>query len=237
MSEPKSKVWYLKQMNLFHAMPMSMAEKVSEMVEESKQLKGNFIYLTDEPSTTIYFLKEGRVKIFSTSEDGKEVIKAILYPGEVFGDLTLLGESQHKDFAIALDNVLMCSISKDKMTELVMMMPELGLALNAIIGKKNLKLERRFESLVFKDARTRVIEFLLTMAKEHGEKNGAGIYLKHNLTQEDISNLVATSRQTVTTLLNELREVGIIKIERRGIAIKCIGTLEAYVLNPMAIKN
>jgi CRP/FNR family transcriptional regulator, cyclic AMP receptor protein len=232
MAEEYSKLWYLKQMNLFSAMPPEMAEQMSKMVTDTAVEKGSFIYLNDQPSASIYFLKEGRVKVSSTAEDGREIIKAIIYPGEMFGEMAMLGKSTHDDFAVALDDAIICSVPASAVSNMVMMMPALGLAINASIGKKMLKLERRLESLVFKDARTRIIELILSMTKEHGENRGNQILIKHNLTHQDLANLTATSRQTVTTLLNELKEQGVIEMERKKIFVLKIQALEAALAVP-----
>jgi CRP/FNR family cyclic AMP-dependent transcriptional regulator len=149
MAEEYSKLWYLKQMNLFSAMPPEMAEQMSKMVTDTAVEKGSFIYLNDQPSASVYFLKEGRVKVSSTAEDGREIIKAIIYPGEMFGEMAMIGKSTHDDFAVALDDAIICSVPASAVSNMVMMMPTLGLAINASIGKKMLKLERRLESLVF----------------------------------------------------------------------------------------
>jgi len=235
MSEDRSKVWYLKQMNLFSAMPPGMAEQMATMVTDTTLPKNSFIYLNDQPSANVYFLKEGRVKVSSMADDGREIIKAILYPGEMFGELSLIGQGTHTDFAVALDNVILCSIPASALSNMMMMMPALGLAVNVSIGNKLLKLERRLESLVFKDVKTRIIEFLITMSEEHGEKQNGSIAVKHNLTHQDIANLTATSRQTVTTLLNELKEQGIIEMERKQILIKNLKALQSALILPQEI--
>ena len=64
----------------------------------------------------MFFLKAGRIKIGSNSQDGKEVIKAILYPGEVFGEMGIVGEESHKDFAVAMDaDTRMCTLHVDQL--------------------------------------------------------------------------------------------------------------------------
>jgi CRP/FNR family transcriptional regulator, cyclic AMP receptor protein len=82
------------------------------------------------------------------------------------------------------------------------------------------KLERRIQSLVFQDSRTRVVEFLREMAEEKGKKVGFEIMVKNYLTHKDIASLTGTSRQTVTTILNELKEKNIINFNRRQFLIR-----------------
>lgn len=88
------------------------------------------------------------------------------------------------------------------------------------MGFRLRKMERRIESLVFKDARSRIVEFLKEMAEEKGQKVGFETMIKNHFTHKDIASLTGTSRQTVTTIMNELREENVITFDRRRILIR-----------------
>jgi CRP-like cAMP-binding protein len=91
----------------------------------------------------------GRVKVGAYSKDGKEVIKTIVHPGEMFGELGLVGEDIRKDFAIAMDDeVQFCTLGVDEAIGMMRSNPDLGLKVSARIGERLIKLERRFESLI-----------------------------------------------------------------------------------------
>jgi len=102
----------------------------------------------------------------------------------------------------------------------------LNFKVTKLIGFRLRKVERRLESLIFKDARTRIIDFIKDMAKEQGKKIGDEILVKHFLTHQDIANLTATSRQTVTTVLNDLKDNDLIYMERNKFLIRDINKLE-----------
>jgi CRP/FNR family cyclic AMP-dependent transcriptional regulator len=189
--------------------------------------KGQYIYFPDEPSTTVFFLKEGSIKIGSYSDDGKEITKAILKPGEIFGELSLVGEDIRQDFAQALDNeVKICAMSMSDMEAMMEVNPRLSLNVTKLIGLRLRKTERKLNDLVFKDVRTRIVDFLIDLAKEDGTAVGDEIMIKHKLTHQDIANLTATTRQTVTTVLNELKEKDLIYMERKKFLIRNINKLK-----------
>ncbi len=166
-------------------------------------------------------MKEGRVKVGTYSEDGKEIVKTILTPGEVFGELALTGEESRRDFAMALDaTTVVCPMTIDDMRSRMADNQELSLNIFKMVGKRMRKLERRIELLISKDARTRVIEFLRDMAEEKGKKVGLEMMIPNHLKHQDIASLTGTSRQTVTTILNELKEKNIINFDRRKILIR-----------------
>ena len=200
---------------------------MAKKIKDSKMDKNEYIYFPEDPSSSIYFLKKGRVKIGTYSENGKEIIKAILGPGEIFGELSLVGEGKRKDFAMTLDNdVTLCAMGMRDMEEMMEKNSMLGMKVTKLIGFRLQKIERRLESLIFKDARSRIIDFITDLGHEKGKAIGKEILVKHNLTHMDIANLTATSRQTVTTILNELKDQNLIHLERNKFLIRDMGNLK-----------
>lgn len=222
----QSKLWYLENQVVLKGLPKKEMEMIEKNTTMRSANKGQYIYFPSEPSSAVYFLKKGRIKIGTLSEDGKEIIKAILQPGDIFGELSLIGEDKRNDFAQAIDkDVLICAMSSTEMEELMQRNSDISLKVTRLIGFRLRKMERRLQDVVFKDARTRIIEFLKEMAQAHGTKVGEEILLNHKLTHQDIANLTATSRQTVTTILNELHDTNQIYLRRKKILIRNIDTL------------
>ena len=188
--------------------------------------KGDFIYFPDQDASEIYLLTSGRVKVGTYSEEGKEIIKSVLQPGELFGEMVMIGEKVRKDFAVAMDEeVGICSMSLNKMQQLLFENVDFSIRLNRAIGRKLVKMERRVESLVFKDARTRIVEFLRELAGQRGQQDGDNVEVDHFYTHRDIASLTATSRQTVTSVLNDLRAEGLIDFDRRSLRIPSLSRL------------
>jgi len=188
--------------------------------------KGDFIFFPEELSKSVYILKSGRIKIGSYSPEGKEIIKVILQPGEIFGELALAGETTRTDFAQALeDETKFCVFSVEHIEGMIKTNPHLSLEITKIIGWRLKRIENRLEGLVFKDARTRIIDFLRDMGERFGKPVGTETLIMNNLTHKEMASLTATSRQTVTTVLNELRESNKIYFDRKRILIRDMNTL------------
>ena len=212
-------IWYLENVDvtgIFCPKKIGMGDKHTE----KRYKKGEYIYLPDESADKIYFLFDGRVKIGSYGESGKEITKAILGKGEVFGELSMVGEDMRRDFAIAMDDTTVCVISAHDMKDLIKDHSGLNLFIMRIMGSKMLEMEQRLESLVFKDSRTRIIEFLQNLAAKRGQRVGYEMLVRKFLTHQEIANMTATSRQTVTTVLNELRNKNILTFNRRRLLIR-----------------
>ena len=222
-----TKLWWLEKIHLFEGLSEDEMAKIEERSTMKTKGKGTHIYFPNEPSKVIFFLKNGRVKVGSYSADGKEIIKGIMHPGDMFGEMGLVGQETRKDFAIAMDDeVRVCTMNVEEILNMMRGNADLSLKVTATIGSRLARIERKFESLIFKDARTRIVDLIREMATDRGKVLAGGeILLEHSLTHQDIANLTATSRQTVTTVLNEVKEKGLINFDRKTILIHEIDKL------------
>ncbi len=218
----KSKFWYLKNINLFEGMPESEMKKIERMSSMNRVKKHQTIYFPEEPSHSIFFLKEGHVKISRVSEDGNELILDIIGPGEIFGELSLVEEESQgrSEIAEALDDVLICTIKRQDFEEMLRKNPELNFKVIKRIGLRLRKIEERVEDLVFKDVSRRIASFLVRYAEEFGTMKSGIITIKSFLSHQEIAFLTACSRQTVTTVLNEFKSQNLIDFSRKSLLIK-----------------
>ena len=166
-------LWFFESVNLYQIL---CPHKVKKMPEQHSFLffkKDEFVYLPNEPSQNKYMIAEGRVKIGRYLEDGKEIVLSILTKGEIFGELAVAGEETRHDFAQAMDNnTTLCPLSIGELKDLMFENKELSFRILKLVGLRLMKLERKLELLVFKDARTRIVEFLKDAASWKGKKGG-----------------------------------------------------------------
>ena len=173
MNTDGNQLWYFENVDLYEMLCPHKLQNRKDAHQFCYYKKGQFIYFEDQPSDQIYLIANGTVKIGSYSQEGKEITKTILSKGEIFGELALTGEEQRSDFAQSMNNdTKVCAMSIDLMQELMLNNKSLSLSIFKLIGFRIRKLERRLESLVFKDARTRIIDFIVEMAHERGQKVG-----------------------------------------------------------------
>ncbi len=221
-------LWYLENLDMMGIFcPKKLGSGAMESLAHKTFKKGEYIYLPDEFSDKIFFLTDGRVKIGTYSDSGKEITKAILTKGEVFGELAMVGETKRRDFALAMEETMACIMTVEEMKSMMREHNGLSLFLMKVMGSRVLEMEQRLESLVFKDSRTRIIEFLKNLAAKKGQRVGYEMLVRKFLTHQEIANLTATSRQTVTTVLNELRNKNILIFNRRRLLIRDMDKLAA----------
>jgi len=168
----------------------------------------------------------GRVKIMHTLESGEEVTKSILSAGEVFGEMAIGGQERRTDFAVSMDKqTQVCAIPLSEVKELMHSQADMSLRIIKWMGFRIQRLERRIELLCFKDARTRVVEFLRDAAAYKGKPIAGETLIRTKLTHQDIASLTGSSRQTVSEIMNQLRAEGQIYFERGKILVHNITTL------------
>ncbi|HHG85095.1 MAG TPA: Crp/Fnr family transcriptional regulator [Bacteroidetes bacterium] len=188
--------------------------------------KNENLYMEGTLSDRIFIVLKGRIKIGTYAEDEKEVLKNLIHKGELFGEGAVFGESRRRDFAAAMDDgVIILEIMASEASQIMRTNPEISFKITTQIAQKLRTAERRLEALTFKNSRTRIIEFLKDTARKQGRKVGYETLLRPFLTHQDIGNLTTTSRQTVSSVLNELKGSNMIYYDRHRLLIRDLSVL------------
>jgi CRP/FNR family transcriptional regulator, cyclic AMP receptor protein len=193
--------------------------------------KGEYIYFEAYNHNKIYFVKEGYIKIGYIDHEGKEKIKEIIQKGELFGQFSLERSNLHGEFALAYKNdVSICAFTIDDFEKLLKNRPDLALRYSKQVGAKLRSIENRLLNLLNKDVKTRLIHFLWQLVEQNlVEDTAEGFCMPNYLTHEDIASLIGSSRQTVTTMINELGTEGILSYNRQEICFLDVKKLQKRV--------
>jgi len=217
----------LHTINLFKEVDQPCFDALVSISEKKVLKKYKYAYKPGEVTNTIYFLLKGRIKICSYNEIGKELIKTIHYPGEMFGEDGLLERTTYEDYAQAMDKeVQVLAIDTNQLKKFLCENPSLSIRLSTRLGDKLKTAQKRIENFIFKSARCRIIEFIKDLAQKQGQPIGYEVLIKNFLTHNEIASLIGTSRQTVTIVLNELKKTNQIHIDRRNVLVRDINNLK-----------
>jgi CRP-like cAMP-binding protein len=183
------------------------------------QVKRNTIFELSHQH--IYKLNKGVLKIIHFNNDGSHRIKYIILSGEIFGGLAYLmgGKKIYTEYAEALENADISVIHIDQFDDYIQLMPDGYRSFLESVGRRIIKLERRIDSMVFGNASQRIVNLLLEYAKSYGKRDGNIFTAPNYLTHLEISTLTGTSRQTVTKVLNQLRQQKKIEYNTREIIV------------------
>lgn len=214
------KYWYIRDHKLFRTLSMSQIKQLCIITGFKKAKKGEIIYFSSSDLPRIFLLKKGNIKIVSVDEEGNETIKDIIQKGDLFGELSLETDSQVNEYAKVLsDDVAICSFLMSDFENLLLQNPSLALSYTKFVGLKMKRIRNSYSNLISKDARTRMYQFLKDWAEREGAKTGNRVVIENYLTQNDIAQIICTSRQTATQLLNEMEEKQLIAYTRKEISI------------------
>lgn len=201
-------------------------EELSKMAAMRNCIKNQVIYFTDDLSDKIYFLKQGKVKLSRYAEDGREIIAALLGPGEIFGELAISGQQRRDETAEAMEDSVVCMISVPEMERMLEHNPRFNLSITKLMGLRLQKVNSRLTSLIFKSSEQRIYSFIHDSAIEYGKQTTAGIEVFLRLTHDDIAKLTATARPTVSAVFSDLEKRNIIEYNRKRILVKNLNALK-----------
>jgi len=211
---------YLKSHPLFANVSEQKIKDACATVKVKTVYRSETFNYGDGDYSKIYLLIKGKIKLTECNELDNELIKDILTAPDVFGDLSLDGHPPMDEFAEALTaNTVVCVFNVPDFKRLLQDNPIIAMSYANIVNNKLKKLEGRHSDLVFRDAKSRLIRFIKNWAISDGNRIGDKIILNNYLTHSDIAGVIATSRQSVNTLLNELRDSGILFYNRKRIEL------------------
>ncbi|MGM8362899.1 Crp/Fnr family transcriptional regulator [Flavobacterium sp. ARAG 55.4] len=220
------KYWYLRDHKLFRTLSFAQIKQLCIITGFKKASKGEIIYFSSSDVPRIFLLKKGNIKIVAVDEEGNEILKDIIQKGDLFGELTLENDFESNEYAKVLsDDVVICSFLMSDFENLLLQHPSLALSYTKFVGLKMKRIKNSYANLVSKDAKTRLYQFLKDWAEKEGKQEGNVVTLENYLTQNDIAQIICTSRQTATQLLNEMESQGMLLYNRREIVITDIRKL------------
>ncbi len=208
------KLWHLKNCNLFQQLSPEEFEKLEAPSRSRTYPAHTPIYLPDQKLDSIFLVAEGLVKVSNLSSDGKESILAFLEPGEVFGELALVDIKEQFELVEAVERTTVVMIPANILRQLLSSSTDVSLAVTKLVGLRRQRIEQRLRNLMFHSTRERLIHLLLDMVEQFGQESPQGVRLRIKLSHQDLGNLIGATRETVTSLLCQLRAEGVVEYKR-----------------------
>ena len=219
MEVSESRYWYLRNHDLFSPLNEEKLKEVSWIKRHIVAKKGEVITFADTPDRRIYFLTEGMLKLVRSDEDGNEFLKDVIHQDDIFGAVTSDAADPNEFAKVMSDKVVICSFSATEFDQVLTTYPEMALGYLRVMGNKLRHVESRYNNMVYKDVKERLLSFLKNWAQAEGRKIGDMWVIRNYLTHQDIAHLICSTRQTVTQLLNDMEKDGFLKYSRRDIRI------------------
>jgi len=222
-----SKLLLLRGFDIFEHISDTEYEELGLVHNFLEAKDGEFIYFPFQHNNKLYFAKEGFIKLGYIDEQGNEIIKEVIQKGEVFGQLTLEKNNNQDEFARAYkSSVSLCAFTIEDFLRLLQKKPQMAIAFSLQLGNKLRKVENRLLNILNKDVKNRLVQLLLQLAADNNAINNNEAVIDKFLTHEDIARLIGSSRQTVTTTLNQLEKQNLLLVSKEFIRITDIKALK-----------
>ncbi len=216
----------LRTAPLFAALDDDAAAALRASMVDQRLVRGDVLFNEGEPGERLYVIESGKIKIGQTSTDGRESLLAILGAGEMFGELSLFDPGPRTAAAVAVTNAKVLSLGHEALLPWLVGRPDLAVALLAALARRLRRTNEALADLVFSDVPGRVAKALLDLGMRFGEPQGDHLLVTHDLTQEELAQLVGASRETVNKALADFSQRGWIRIEQRSVTLLDLDRLE-----------
>ncbi len=204
---------------LFAALDTEAAAALRASMKNVLLGRGKVLFDEGEPGDRLYVISEGKIKLGRTAPDGRENLLAILGQGEMFGELSLFDPGPRTATATAVTDATLLELNHDDLDVWLRARPEVAAHLLAALARRLRRTNEAMADLVFSDVPGRVAKALLDLAKRFGVQSEDGLHVTHDLTQEELAQLVGASRETVNKALADFAGRGFLRLEARAVVI------------------
>lgn len=199
---------------IFKTLNYTELQKINTLIKKKVFPKNTILFSKGDATSHLYIVRYGSVKLYETSEDGRQQILRLLEPGDFFGDLALIMEEQHYLLnAETLEDTGICLLSRDDFKKLIHQNPEISLGVMQALTDRLAYAENFISTLTLKTIEQRLVSWLLAMAEKEGVLTLNGIRLTINLPRHELASLFGTTRETISRKFSKLQADGLIRLK------------------------
>ena len=209
----------IRKAPLFTALDDAASASLLANMVSVKISKGTILFAEGDGGDQLYVIAEGKLKLGTSSGDGRENLLSILGPGEMFGELSLFDPGPRTSTATAVTDAKLLSLGQEKLLPWLVENPKVSLQLLASLAQRLRRTNEAVGDLVFSDVPGRVAKALIDLGERFGKKTEEGLFVHHDLTQEELAQLVGASRETVNKALADFAGRNWLKLDGRAVLI------------------
>ena len=209
----------IRKAPLFTALDDAASASLLANMVSVKIAKGTILFAEGDGGDQLYVIAEGKLKLGTSSGDGRENLLSILGPGEMFGELSLFDPGPRTSTATAVTDAKLLSLGQEKLLPWLAENPKVSLQLLGSLAQRLRRTNEAVGDLVFSDVPGRVAKALIDLGERFGKKTDEGLFVHHDLTQEELAQLVGASRETVNKALADFAGRNWLKLDGRAVLI------------------
>jgi len=209
----------LRKAGLFQGVAPEDVEALGNQFEVIEAPRGTTLFQEGEPGDSLYIVLEGKVKLGRRSSDGRENLVAVMGPADQFGELSLFDPGPRTATAVVVTDARLARLPKQALQTWVQERPQIAIQLLHVIARRLRRTNTMLADLIFVDVPGRVAKQLLLLAQKFGSVDGGQLRVTHDLTQEELAQLVGASRETVNKALADFASRGWLRLEGKSVVI------------------
>jgi CRP/FNR family cyclic AMP-dependent transcriptional regulator len=209
----------IRRAPLFTALDDAAAATLRESMTQVKVSKGQTLFKEGDAGDRLFVVVEGKLKLGTSSGDGRENLLSILGPGDMFGELSLFDPGPRTATATAVTDSRVLALANDQVIGWVTAHPQVSLQLLKRLARRLRRTNEVLADLVFADVPGRVAKAIMDLGERFGTKKDDGLHVNHELTQEELAQLVGASRETVNKALADFAGRGWVRLEPRAVVV------------------
>ena len=209
----------LAQSGLFQGLSEDAVDPVASRLEMITLPRGRAVFNEGEPGDSLYIVMAGKIKLSRRAPDGRENVLAVMGPSDQFGELSVFDPGPRTATATAVTDVRLARMAQSLVRPWIEAHPEIGEQLLRVLARRLRRTNDSVADLIFTDVPGRVAKALLDLSNRFGRPAEDGILVAHDLTQEELAQLVGASRETVNKALADFAGRGWIKLEARAVVL------------------
>ncbi|MDO5722007.1 MAG: Crp/Fnr family transcriptional regulator [Actinomycetaceae bacterium] len=210
---------YISQVPLFEGLDEEQQRSLRAKMGQTTLRRGEVLFNEGDPGNRLFIITEGKVKLGHASLDGRENLLAVLGPGEIIGELTLFDPGPRSTTATAVSPVTLLHLDHADLVGILDTNPTMSKHMLRALARRLRRTNESLADLVFSDVPGRVAKALLDLADRFGSVTDEGVHVPHDLTQEELAQLVGASRETVNKSLADFVSRGWIQLEGRAVTL------------------
>jgi len=209
----------LARSGIFQGVDPEAAEALAKEMETVEYRKGDVIFNEGEPGDSLYIVLSGKVKLGRRAADGRQNLLAVMGPSDMVGELSLFDPGPRTATATAVTDTRMARMRKGALRPWLSNRPEIAEQLLRVLARRLRRTNDNMADLIFTDVPGRVAKALLDLSRRFGVASDEGIHVTHDLTQEELAQLVGASRETVNKALADFASRGWLRLEARAVVL------------------
>jgi len=210
----------LQELDLFQGLEREQFANLCQCTKRKRLSKGHYLFHQGETTSTIYLIKSGKLKLVQTDLDGHETILDICGPGEVLGEMSLYQEQNENSSAIAMEEVRICCFSKLQFESLIKQDPSFAMRIISYLGQKRYETMLKLSKEAGQTVKERLLQLFYRLAEQYGRKTPTSTLIDLRITQQELADMIGSSRVMVIQALKELKAANIIDREKRYFVLK-----------------